>query len=130
MKVKLYLILLSLLTVCCIKKIEKQQLSCMKKIEKQQLIGTWKRTNPRCTNCRNFTEETTFTPDSLVFKIFENKKQTVRHSWLYKFASSTNNISFNNGAFLVDLKIVKLTDTELELQNPNDDRPMKFIRKK
>jgi hypothetical protein len=103
-------------------------ISCSKKIEPKELISSWKMRDVVDQTGQIANEKTTFYNDSLVFEMFANKKLVERISTKYKFDTLSNIIHYQIENINVDFKVLKLTDSEMELQNVLEKKPIRFIK--
>ncbi len=103
-------------------------LSCNENTEQKNLIGTWERTNLNYPNSKYYSQKITFTDDSLSFEEFQKEKNITRLSSEYKFDAKSKVISYNVGNTKVELEVLKLNNTEMELLNKNEKKPMKHKR--
>jgi hypothetical protein len=101
--------------------------SCNQSIDPMKLIGSWKMTDP---NDLTESERITFVGDSIVIEMFSNNKFTNKFSAKYEFDSGTNIIHYKLELINVDWEVLELTNAEMELQNPKDKKPFKFVRLK
>ncbi|WNM18455.1 hypothetical protein [Flavobacterium capsici] len=98
------------------------------KIEPKELIGSWKMRDVIDQTGQNATEKTTFYKDSVVVEMFANKKLAQRFSTQYKFDTVKNVIHYEFEKQKLNLKILKLTKSEMEVQSPTEKKPIRLIR--
>lgn len=103
--------------------------SC-KNIEQKKLIGSWKMLNVIDQTGENVVEKTTFTKDSIIIEMYANKKLIERFSSSYKFDTVNNVIYYVIKKHKLKLKIMKLTDSEMEVLGPKTNNPILFSRAK
>jgi hypothetical protein len=101
--------------------------SC-KNIEPKELIGSWKMRDVVDQTGQNATEKTTFYKDSVVIEMYANKKLTERFSSYYKFDTVNNVIHYEFAKQKLNLKIVKLSKSEMEVLEPKTKKPIRLIR--
>lgn len=107
--------------------------SC-KNIEPKKLFGSWKMKDVVDQTGKNASEKTTFYKgDSVVVEKFENKKLIDKFSSEYKFDTISNMIHIHPGKLLdetikLDFKVLKLTDSEMELSNTKQKKLIRLIR--
>ncbi len=77
---------------------------------------------------QNVVEKTTYKKDSLIFEMYANKKLIERFSSSYKFDTVNNTIHYEFSKQKLNLKIVKLTESEMEVLAPKTNKPILFIR--
>ncbi len=109
-------------------------ISC-KNIEPKELIGSWKMRDIVDQTGKNASEKTTFyEADSLIIEMFANKKLIEKQSWRYKFDTISNmihiEINENGKIAAFELKVLKLTNSEMELANSKQQKLVKYIRTK
>ncbi len=102
--------------------------SCSQNIEPKKLIGSWKMRDVINQTEQNVSDKTTFDNDSLVVEIFADKKLNYRVSAKYKFDKTFNIIHYEIMSIKIDLKILKLTNTEMELLNTKEKKSVRYIR--
>lgn len=78
----------------------------------------------------NVVEKTTFTKDSIIIEMYANKKLIERFSSSYQFDTVNNAIHYVIKKHKLKLKIMKLTDSEMELLEPKTNNPILFSRAK
>ncbi len=103
-------------------------LSCNKNTEQENLIGSWQKTNVNYPNFKYYSQRTTFTDDSLIFEEFQKEKNVTRLSSKYKFDAKSKVISYNTGNNTMELEVVKLNESELELLNKCQKKTIKYKR--
>lgn len=101
-------------------------LSCNRNFEQKELIGSWKRTNLDAQYPKNYSQKTTFTNDSLIFEEFDKEKLVTRIIAKYKFDAVSKIINYDTGNTKVELKVLKLNNSEMELLNMNQKKAMRF----
>jgi len=114
MRLKIYIFLIISIIVSC------------NTIKKKELIGSWKRINLDCQNCKGYSQKITFTNDSMFFDEYENNKLVGRNSTKYEFDEVYKTINYDAGNVKVQLRVLKLKDLEMELLNTNQKKTMKF----
>ncbi|MGQ7947572.1 hypothetical protein [Flavobacterium sp. WC2509] len=104
-------------------------ISC-KKIEPKELIGSWKMRDVIDQSGQNATDKTTFYHgDSLIMEMFANKKLVEKQNGKYKFDTISNIIQIEVGnAKISNIKVLKLTDSEMELLYEKQKKTTRFIR--
>ncbi|MEN2399299.1 hypothetical protein GKZ90_0005895 [Flavobacterium sp. MC2016-06] len=114
----LFTILVLLLIVSC------------KSIEPKELIGSWKMRDFIDQSGQNGTDKTTFYHgDSLAIEMFANKKLVEKQNGKYKFDTISNIIQIEVGnAKISNIKVLKLTDSEMELLYEKQKKTTRFIR--
>lgn len=105
-------------------------ISCSKKIEPKELIGSWKMRDVIDQSGQNATDKTTFyRGDSLIMEMFANKKLVEKQNGEYKFDTISNIIQIEVGnAKISNIKVLKLTDSEMELLYEKQKKTTRFIR--
>lgn len=92
--------------------------SCKNKVDFNLLVGSWKLRDVFDDTGMNFSDKFTFfNNDSLSIDILSNGKMTKQFSGKYKIDRKTNQLKIIFLDKTLDYKIIKLTSTELELQN-------------
>ena len=130
MRTIFYTFLIFFLAVSCNKNVEQKELIRSSKridnVEQKELIGSWKRTNLDSQYPKNYSQKTTFTNDSLIFEEYDKKKLVTRINAKYKFDEVTKIINYDVGNTKIELKVLKLNNSEMELLNINQKKPMRF----
>ena len=105
--------------------------SC-KNIESKELIGSWKMRDVVDETGKNASEKATFYKgDSLIIEMFANRKLIEKQNWRYKFDTVSKIIHIGagkKGRFEFDLKVLKLKNSEMELQNTMQPKSIRYIR--
>lgn len=103
--------------------------SC-KNIEPKELIGSWKMRDVVDQTGQNATEKTTFyNGDSLTIEMFLDKKLYEKQSGKYTFDTISKMIHIQAPkSGKLDFKVLKLTNSEMELLNSKQKKPIRFIR--
>lgn len=100
------------------------------KIETKALIGSWTMRDVIDQTGQNATEKTTFTKDSVSVEIFSNNKLVEKINGQYKFDTIKNVIRYEFEKQKLNVKIIKLTESEMEILSPSSKNPIRLIRAK
>lgn len=103
--------------------------SC-KHIEPKELIGGWKIRDIVDQTAQNASEKTTFyNGDSLTIELFANSKIVEKYSGSYKFDTISKIIHIKIKKDRVfNFKVLKLTDSEMELQDVKQNQLIRYVK--
>jgi hypothetical protein len=99
-------------------------------IDYHLLMGSWKLRDVKDMTGENITDKVTFfAHDSVSIEIFSDGKLLQEYSGKYKVQEKNKVLTIKYGSNLaIDNKIQKLTDKEIELQNPSKKLPDRYSR--